>query len=339
VPHSGCTPPADWSDFDSVIAPYMDGTYWEDGVPSSVIGTPFAPGADWGLEARCSQAEYTALAAAYASHYRERGWFDRAVVYALDEPPDERLPMIATNSAWLQDADPGWKAHVMATKWPAASNVDILNPALGIYCVALKQYDSWYWTDGDIYGREEWPGLFDQGIRLWFYESNAQGPPYPTFATNTLDGAEPQMLMWGSWHERATGFLYWATEAWNIDDPWGPAIDYGKTGDGVLLYPGNHDGIAAPLGSPPEVEIDGPIPSYRLKMIRAGLQDWALFALAEANGLADLARSEVSRAYWRLGGCTWSGCDEPPDGTYWETDEALMDGIRRTVAMAIIDGP
>lgn len=336
VPHSGCTPPDDWSGFEAAVGPYMDGTYWSDGVPSSVIGAPFSPGVSWGLEGGCSQAGYTAMAQAYASHYKDKGWFDRAIVYSYDEPPGDIVPQIALHSSWMQDGDPDWKAHVMATTEPSVASVDILNPALGIYCVALKQYDSWYWTDGDVYGREGWQDLFDLGIRLWFYESNAQGPPYPTFATNTLDGAEPRIMMWGSWYEGATGFLYWATIGWNRDDPWGPAIDFNKTGDGVLVYPGHHDGVAEPLGSPPDVTLDGPIPSYRLKMLRAGLQDWALFALAEQEGVGDYAREQVARAYWRLGGCTWAGCDEPPGGLYWNTDEDLISEIRRNIADAIM---
>jgi hypothetical protein len=107
------------------------------------------------------------------------------------------------------------------------------------------------------YGRAEWPGQFALGIRFWFYESNAQGAPYPTFATNTLLGMEPQMMMWGAWYEQATGFLMWDTTAWDTSDPWGPNVSYGKTGDGVLIYPGHHDGLDTPLGSPPDVPIDG----------------------------------------------------------------------------------
>jgi hypothetical protein len=48
--------------------------------------------------------------------------------------------------------------------------------------------------------------------------------PYPAFATNTLLGMEPQMLMWGSWYEGATGFLYWDMADWAASDPWGPNI-------------------------------------------------------------------------------------------------------------------
>ncbi len=67
------------------------------------------------------------------------------------------------------------------------------NPALGVYVVALSLYGT-TWNNGTFYGRTQWqqtPGLFGQGLSLWFYEGNSIVPPYPTFATNTLDGLEP----------------------------------------------------------------------------------------------------------------------------------------------------
>ena len=90
------------------------------------------------------------------------------------------------------------------------------------------------------------------------------------------------------------------------------------------------------MGSPPEVALDGPIPSYRLKMIRAGLQDWALFTQADALGLGAYAREQVARVYGQFGGCSWDGCAPPVSGFYWTTDETTMNEIRKNIADAII---
>ena len=138
----------------------------------------------------------------------------------------------------------------------------------------------------------------------------------------------------------ASGFLLWDTVAWNDEAPWGPNVDYGKSGDGVLIYPGHHDGLDAPLGSPSSVIIDGPIPSYRLKMIRAGLQDWAMFKLAEDQGLGDAVRDELSRVYGQFGGCDWQGCPTPVNGEfYWHADGLLLDEVRRDVALLLENAP
>ena len=260
---------------------------------------------------------------------------------ALDEPSEAEYAYIAEQSQWMQNGDAGWKDHIMGTITPRFEHADLLNPALGIYCVNPPWYS--FTTDPDsvdshvdAYGRFTIDGLFDQGIALWFYESNSVNPPHPTFSTNTLDGAEPQMLMWGSWYERATGFLYWAVNAWD-EVGWGPHTGWHKVGDGVLIYPGHHDGQLAPVGSPPEVELEGPIPSYRLKMIRAGLQDWALFSRADELGLGDYAREQVAQVYGQFGGCTYEGCAPPISGFLWTTDEEAMNEIRANIADAIID--
>jgi len=331
----GCAPPADWDAYDAALQPYMDGSYWSDGVPSTRIGTRFTPGASWGIQTDCTDEAYTDLAQAWAAHLEAKGWLTRTIVYALDEPPSSRYDEILYDALLMQAGDPDWKPQIMDTT-SARPSTDVLTPALGIFCECLRCSDHW-WQNQENYGRAEWPALFDQGVDLWFYESNAQSDPYPTFAANTLLGVEPRIIMWGSWYEYATGFLLWDTVAWTRGDPWGHNVDYGKSGDGVLVYPGHHDGILAPAGSPSGVAIDGPISSYRLKVIRQGLQDWALFKLADQEGYTDYARSEVARVYGQFGGCDWSGCPPPVNGEfYWLTDADLMDEVRHNTAMVML---
>ncbi|MFN8598691.1 MAG: DUF4091 domain-containing protein, partial [Anaerolineae bacterium] len=343
-PGNGCNPPSDWAAYDAAMQPYMTGTYWSDGVPSSRVESPFTPGASWGYEQTCSSAQYTALAQAWATHLKAKGWFTSTIVYALDEPDPASYAAIVQDSQLLQAGDASWKTHIMDTTTPTPQYVSTLNPALGIYTVALKEYDHWNFdtttpANQIPYGRSNWPNLFAQNIQLWFYESNAQSAPYPTFATNTLWGAEPRLMLWGSWYEGATGFLYWDTTDWHESNPWGPNVDYNKTGDGVLIYPGNHDGTDAAqgYGSPNDITLDGPVPSYRLKVIRAGLQDWALFKLAEQRGYGGYARDQVARAYGQLGRCEWSGCPPLVNGQFlWKNDGALLDNIRHNIALKIL---
>ncbi len=343
-PVDGCTVPADFDEYDASMATYMDGSYFSDRVPSSRLELGFSPGTmEWGWGAGCSEQEYADLAQAWAAHLREQGWFEKSYIYALDEPPESAYPDIARHSSWLQAGDPSWKDHIVLTTTPRFEYADLLNPAVGIYDInppyfSFTEDENTVDSHVDAYGRFSVDELFEQGIRIWFYESCSVVPPSPTFGTNTLDGAEPQMLMWGSWFERASGFLFWAVNAWDLDDPWGTNHEaFDKTGDGVLLYPGNHDGENAPHGSPEDVALDGAIPSYRLKMIRTGLQDWALFDLADQLGLGDYAREQVSQVYGQFHGCEWSGCAPPISGFYWTTDAELMDGIRKNVAVAIQD--
>ncbi|HEY4119616.1 MAG TPA: hypothetical protein VGM56_17225, partial [Byssovorax sp.] len=216
---------------------------------------------------------------------------------------------------------------------PATS--PLLDGSLGVYVVSLTLYGD-VWDHGAYFGRTQWqqqPDLFAKGLGLWFYEGNSVRPPFPTFASNTLDALEPVIMMWGSWYERATGFLFWDIAYWSASDPWGPEIDFGKTGDGVLLYPGNHDGALAPAGSPSDVAIDGPVPSYRLKMIRQGLEDWALFRYADSLGLTSFVQQQVAGVYSQFGAVSAAPAGMP----YWTTDEAKMDAIRAAVVQKILD--
>lgn len=70
-------------------------------------------------------------------------------------------------------------------------------------------------------------------------------------------------------------------------------------------------------------------------MVRAGLENWALFDLAARRGLRDLARAEVAKAYNQLGGCQYQGCAQPP--WYWTTDYAVLSEARRNVAQALMN--
>jgi len=338
-----CLPITDWTAYDAAMQPYMDGSYWSDGVPSTRLTVPFTPGANWGVDT-CSQAQYTALAAQWAAHLRTKGWFSKAIVYALDEPDPSSYPAIVQHAQWLLAGDPAWKSHIMDTTPASALATRAgLDSVLGIYTVALPFFDMWFHQPPSAYptvyyGRAQWASSWAKGKQLWLYTANGDSPPYPAYATNTLLGMEPQMLGWGAWYEGATGFLYWDTTDWDNANPWGPNITYGKTGDGVLIYPGNHNGLLSPKGSPSNVSIDGPIPSYRLWMIREGLQDWALFNLASQKGLGSYAKSQVARAYGQLGACTWQGC-KPVNGRFlWKTSDALMTQIRHNIAMAIMHG-
>jgi hypothetical protein len=344
APVNGCTMPSasDWAAYDASMSPYMDGSYYSDGVPSSRLDPPFSPGQNFGIDGTCgpvapppnmpNMTQYAALAQAWATHLKSKSWFEPSIIYAYDEPPASAFPMIAQGSAWMQAGDPAWKAHVLDTTSPNAMNAAVLNPAIGIYVVSPQLFDAW---GGNMpyYGRKEWPGLIQQGIQLWFYSGNSVLPPYATMSTDTLDGYEPLIQLWGSWYEGATGFLYWDIAAWIDNDPWGSENKWYLPGDGVLLYPGNHAGTLAPAGSPSDVAIDGPIPSYRLKALRQGLQDWALFRLADQQGLTAMVKPLVAQAYTQLGGC--KGCPMPPSGFYWKTDEATIDAARAAIAALV----
>jgi hypothetical protein len=76
----------------------------------------------------------------------------------------------------------------------------------------------------------------------------------------------------------------------------------------VIIYPGDHSGTNTGKGSPSGIAMAGPIPTIRLKMTRSGLQDWALFLLADRAGKRDMAKAAVASVYSQMGGCDYAGC-------------------------------
>jgi len=245
---------------------------------------------------------------------KAKGWFERAYIYCLDEPDYTttstiNLQNIAANISSILAVVPDWKPRIMDTTAPNPTTTGILNKALGIYTTTTSQYDDWSGF-GSWYGRSQWPGMRAQGLNLWMYEANGPHPPFPTFSTNTLIATEPLFLLWGAWYENATGYLYWDMTDWSATKPWGVNDDWGKIGDGMLLYPGGHS--SAGVGSPSWLNFDGPIASLRLKSIREGFQDWALFQFAVKLGLLTTTQNLVSQVYNRLGGCIDNAGDTCP---------------------------
>jgi hypothetical protein len=180
-PSNGCSPPTNWNDYDAAIQPYMNAAYWSDDVPSSWLGTPFSPGVTWGLET-CTDAQYTNLAQTWATHLKAKGWFTRTVVYAYDEPPSAAYTAIAHDSQLMQNGNADWKAQIMDTTAPNPSNVGVLNPALGIYCVCLRCYDHWYQNQTQkIRFSRQWQGrrdnLMDTTIQLLECPADKLGEP------------------------------------------------------------------------------------------------------------------------------------------------------------------
>jgi hypothetical protein len=156
-------------------------------------------------------------------------------------------------------------------------------------------------------GREEYARQRVLGKELWFYVCNCTVPPYAGYDIETHLGYEPRILLWGAWFEGASGFLYWRTNRWVEEAPWTQLIDpeayplVARNGDGFILYPGDHDGTAAPAGSPLGISMDGPVPTIRLKATRDGLEDWEMFLLASRRVGREKVQAIVSRAYRGFG--------------------------------------
>jgi len=334
----------DWSEYDAAVGPYLDGSRFADGVGVNRFNVGlFRPGGGIGA---LTEDQYAQAAAAFAEHLDERGWWDHAYVYSTDEPwlngGEATYEQIHEDAQRLFAASELWRGHILVT----SAYYPTVDGDIGIWCPVTPMFADYFYPEGWYEDAEFYAGRPDE--ELWFYVCNANLPPYAGYDIDTAIGYEPRIVKWGAWIEGATGFLYWRVNYWVNDDPWnewanwdyfGPL--FSRNGDGFLLYPGNHDGTAGGKGSPADVAFDGPVPSYRLKQIRDGMEDWELFGLCAELGGGDYAREQVGRAYARFGDSFVEDCgDDPntycPDDQPWTLDEDLLAEVRTNVAAKVM---
>ncbi len=357
---SGALQTVDWTAYDAYMSPYLDGSYFSDGIGVTRFDVGmFGPGKGRSL----TDDQYKQAAAALAQHLDDKGWWDKAWVYSKDEPwlvnpledetqeeADAEMAAVANDARLLIEGSKLWKGKILVT----GPSFEQAAPYVGIWCPVQPMYDKWWWTDKDYAGRGDYDAHIAAGGSLWFYNCNANVPPFAGYDIDTPVGYEPRILKWGSWWEGATGYLYWRQLYWGYFDPWleWQSIEnfspiFARNGDGLLMYPGDgngylvdDDGVAITPGTPPWLHIDGPVVSFRMKQIRDGLEDWELFIMAEKAGIGDWTRQEVSRAYRRFGDFTDLDCTKEyyycPDDEPWTMDESVLLDVRARVAAKLL---
>jgi hypothetical protein len=120
------------------------------------------------------------------------------------------------------------------------------------------------------------------GDELWWYVCWEPGLPYLNMYVD-MTGMQNRLLFWQQKQYNVSGLLYWSCNYWErIKNPWTNMATVGKSdftgqvwlsdsvfGDGSLLYPGS------------EVGVDGPCGSFRLEMIRDGIEEYEMFTMLE----------------------------------------------------------
>jgi hypothetical protein len=225
---------------------------------------------------------------------------------------------------------PEWKGKLLCTLNREGTPLDDI---LTCHARALKVYGPWCVQINPPGGREAWDARRAKGQQLWFYVSNAQGAPYPTFDVHTVNTAfEPRVFGWAYWYEKAGGHLYWDlmfTPAWKLNAKFPP-------GDGELIYPGD---FTLP-GAPEWVlvkDLKGPVVSRRLKLQREGLEEWELLKMAEKKAGREKVQAVVDKVYSYMGQRTWQPGAYDPAKPMWSYDESKWDEARDAVIRLLVE--
>lgn len=248
---------------------------------------------------------------------KQRGLMDRSFLHLKDEPKPDSFPGMIDIAQQILKEMPEWKGKIADTLNKEGSDLDQI---VTHHIHALKCYGDWYYPKGYA-GREEWDKRRADGRQIWFYVSNAQGVPFPTYDIHTVNVAfEPRVLGWAFWYEKAYGHLYWSlmdNATWKLGKGFPP-------GDGQLMYPGD---FTLP-GAPTWVQIKdlkAPVVSRRLKLQREGMEEWEMLRLAEKKVGRERVQAIVSNVYHSLGE---GGGKYKPDSPPWSYEEAKWDEAR-----------
>jgi hypothetical protein len=267
----------DWRDYDAEVGPFLDGAAIPEGEP---LHGARATSAEIRMPSVFKNDEQEKLYwTEWSKHFQHKGWSDRLFLYLWDEPAPRDFPYVLDRGKVSAQVEPKLRNLVTAPFTPKlAEAVQIwvplvncleLKPGFPDFCDATPPLGS--------YARDAQPAR-----SLWFYQSCAShgcnivgGPYFAGWPSYMIDapGTANRVMQWVAWKYGMEGELYYSmNEAYGQDnDPWINIRLFGGNGDGTLFYPGRPDRIGG--------RTDIPIESIRLKLIRAGMEDYEYLTL------------------------------------------------------------
>lgn len=193
------------------------------------------------------------------AHFTEKDWpVDRTIAYIYDEPEYAQLPSVSEYGAVFDTGSTRLRYFVATYPDATLHNVDDYSPLAS-----------------DCYP-PELDSLRKQGARIWFYQTEGE-PHLPLEYIHTY-GTAFCLWPWVAWRYDIDGVFLWGANYWT-STPYATLDDYYGNGEGIFFYPGAK---LNQVGLPP---LPGPVPSYRLKMLRRGMEDYEyLWLVAQHMG-------------------------------------------------------
>jgi hypothetical protein len=184
---------------------------------------------------------------AFKSHLQAKGWFEKTVLYFDEISEEKALPVI---DQVIVPNSPAWKIGGTITRDFSAAT-------------RAKFYDL-----SVLLGRNFSTSGFDDKV-FTFYTSCTQLFPN-SFVTRENTTAEMTWMGWHAANSHYSGYLRWAYDNWQLNDP-ADARDRSNTaGDFAVVYrSSNTDPVSC-------------YPSLRLMMLREGIQDYEKIRILNA---------------------------------------------------------
>ncbi len=297
----------DWTQWDADHGPYLDGDFFKPGYEFQTINIPRSFG---NVPEGLTQDEWNIMNwAAWAEHFKQKGWIEKAWCYLPDEPTPDEYPALRATAANIHTADPDLQPFV-TEQYESELGEDI-----DIWCPDEPMFsDSLPWLPRP----EKYEELREEGKKTWWYNCVSATIGFD-YANHMVDQESTYMRAW-LWLTRRygfTGILFWRIQyLWDRQDVWENmyAEKFYCQGDGTLYYPGTPDKIGG--------ETDIPIPSLRIKYLREAMEDYEYFHILDEMGeeqwVDDVTRTVAPKTF------------------QWEHDWAKLLDWRRKVAEKIL---
>ncbi|HWL92475.1 MAG TPA: glycoside hydrolase domain-containing protein [Phycisphaerae bacterium] len=269
----------DWTDYDALCGPLIDGSAYGDGRYAAAWPLPVDldqpdPGQHGGIDSTTYSAILSEYLSLVAAHFRDKAWLDRAYVQ-FEMPTDvaattedfERVRRLATLTHFVepglsfasrlipQSMVPfGWFEHVHED---LTSLVDVwATPARFQHPATLTRLQTF-------------------GKRTWLAPDR---PPYSGSLTVEAPPIHARSLAWQAFLQGHEAIFLSEVSNWPEGFFDKPIRSRRQPSDTWLVYPGKLFGL------------DTPVPSVRLKQLQLGLQDYHRLNMLRLNGREETAR-------------------------------------------------
>lgn len=207
---------------------------------------------------------------AVESHIRERGWLDKAYIYAFDEPEESDYGYMCEDLDRMRRHAPSLRRMVST-----APNEKLFG-SINLWCPITEHYN-----------REMAHARQKAGDGLWWYITFSSKPPKVNEHVEH-SGVDMRVWLWQTWMEKVQGVIIWESVCWNrkaiYPDPERPQNPYEdamvwtskhpwNSGEGRYVYPPQR------CFETKDPVVEGPVDSIRFEMLREGVEDYEYFAM------------------------------------------------------------
>lgn len=212
----------------------------------------------------------------------ETGILAKSYFYLWDEPSlMEEYAMLKQYSKQIHDIAP--EAKILTTFYCGPKDGPRKDDLFAVF-------DLWK-CDTQIYSMSNWAlqndesnaamsrSLLKGNDEWWTYVCMGPGEKQPNLLLE-MTGFQHRAVMWRSWKDQTTGFLYWAVNAYGDANVMTFRDDL-PDGDGVLIYPGK------------EFNYNGLVVSVRMERWRDSMEDYEYLTLLEKQ----LGRSDAEKIF------------------------------------------